>query len=229
MSRDIKYADSYNRSFDMNLMTSVDQFPDNCPRCNVKIEPVFIYASMLEDGNIEIIFRCTSLKCGSHFISLYTRNYNHHPYQNQVYRLYGSTPRIITPPIFVEEIKEISPFFEEIYGQAYKAEEHKLNHIAGMGYRKALEFLIKDYLINFLEKDREMIENKLLGKCIKDDVASENIKLVAERAVWIGNDETHYVRKWQDKDVSDLKKLIDVTVHWITSEIITKRAIAEMQ
>ncbi|OKP92102.1 hypothetical protein A3844_01735 [Paenibacillus helianthi] len=140
-----------------------------------------------------------------------------------------SAPHNLVTPEFSEEINEISPLFKVIYGQAYIAENSALNHIAGMGYRKALEFLIKDYLINFLEKERVSIEKKLLGKCIKDDVDNSNIKQVAERAVWIGNDETHYVRKWETKDVSDLKKLIDVTVHWISSEIITKRVIEEMQ
>lgn len=28
-----------------------------------------------------------------------------------------------------------------------------------------------------------------------------------ERAAWLGNDETHYVRKWPEKDVKDLKSL----------------------
>lgn len=41
--------------------------------------------------------------------------------------------------------------------------------------------------------------------------------------MWLGNDETHYVRKWEASDISDLKMLIDLTAHWMTSELLTER------
>ena len=61
-----------------------------------------------------------------------------------------------------------------------------------------------------------------------DDVADERIKTVAKRAVWLGNDETHYVRKWNNKDVSNLKQLIDLTVRWIENEEETKKLLEDM-
>ena len=99
-----------------------------------------------------------------------------------------------------------------------------------MGFRKALEFLVKDYLIS-KEADRarhEDIKRKLLGACIADDVADDRIKTVAARAAWLGNDETHYVRRWQDHDITDLKRLIDLTVKWIEMELETEEALASM-
>jgi hypothetical protein len=51
---------------------------------------------------------------------------------------------------------------------------------------------------------------------------------VAKRAAWLGNDETHYIRKWEDKDLDDLKKLIKLTVLWIEMEQMTKDALVEM-
>ena len=65
--------------------------------------------------------------------------------------------------------------------------------ICGTGYRKSLEFLIKDYLISTLPEDQhEAIKNKFLNNCIRDNISNINIKTVASRAVWLGNDETHY-------------------------------------
>ena len=64
--------------------------------------------------------------------------------------------------------------------------------------------------------------------CIKEDISSTNIKAVAARATWIGNDETHYVRKWEDKDIKDLIGMIDLTIRWIESEVETKRLLDEM-
>ena len=49
-----------------------------------------------------------------------------------------------------------------------------------------------------------------------------SVELCASRATWLGNDETHYIKKWPDKDLSDLKKLIDLTLHWISADILTR-------
>lgn len=78
------------------------------------------------------------------------------------------------------------------------------------------------------EAVKERIKNKFLSNCIQEDIVDNNIKNVAKRAVWLGNDETHYVRKWADKDVSNLKHLIDLTVRWIENEVETKKIIDEM-
>ena len=43
-------------------------------------------------------------------------------------------------------------------------------------------------------------------------IAHPKVASLAERDVWLGNDETHYVRKWEGKDVQDLKLLIKLTV-----------------
>lgn len=64
---------------------------------------------------------------------------------------------------------------------------------------------------------------------IDNFVANENVKQCAKRAIWLGNDETHYVRKWVDKDIKDLKLLIQITVSWIQQEVITKRLLEDMQ
>ncbi|MDR1245206.1 MAG: hypothetical protein LBJ98_04455 [Endomicrobium sp.] len=37
-------------------------------------------------------------------------------------------------------------------------------------------------------------------------------KEIAKKAAWLGNDETHVVRKWKEKDLQDLKELIEMTV-----------------
>ena len=90
-----------------------------------------------------------------------------------------------------------------------------------MGYRKALEFLIKDYAILKHADKKEIIEKSQLSKVIADYVNDVNIKSVSKRAVWLGNDETHYVRKWEGKNLTDMKRLIDLTVHWIEMEKLT--------
>ena len=61
----------------------------------------------------------------------------------------------------------------------------------------------------------------------KDELITK-IQTVAKRALWLGNDETHYLRKWEDKDLTDLRKLIDLTIHWIEMEKLSEEYIEDM-
>ncbi|MGO9404241.1 MAG: hypothetical protein ACLPVW_12315 [Terriglobales bacterium] len=125
-------------------------------------------------------------------------------------------------------IKRVSPDFVAIFEQAEGAEQRGLKLVCGPGYRKALEFLIKDYVIKTDPDQAEQIKKQTLAKCIADHVSSDRIKQIAARAVWLGNDETHYLRKWDGKDLVDLKGLVALTVHWIEMEELTKAVLADM-
>ncbi len=129
---------------------------------------------------------------------------------------------------FDKSIESMSNKFIDIYNQANKAEIYELNEIAGIGYRKALEFLIKDYLKHKNPENSSDIESKFLGNCINELIDNPNIKKMAKGAVWLGNDETHYIRKWEDKDINDLKKLINLTVQWIMLELMTEEYQTDM-
>jgi len=130
--------------------------------------------------------------------------------------------------VFSDTLKQISPSYCEIANEAYAAEQRGLKQTCGLGYRKALEFLIKDYLIALSPSDRPAIEGEFLGACIAARVQNANLKSVAERATWLGNDEAHYKRKWIDKDLSDLKHMIELACYWIEGDELTKAAIASM-
>ncbi len=135
---------------------------------------------------------------------------------------------IFKDKIFRSEIVDLSPDFIKIYNQAAAAELGELTEICGAGYRKSLEFLIKDYLIHLEPEKEAEIKSKLLGPCISG-ITDHDIKTCAQRATWLGNDETHYIRKWEDKDLNDLKILIDLTVNWITNKLLMERYVTEMQ
>jgi hypothetical protein len=129
---------------------------------------------------------------------------------------------------FSESIKSISPSFCEIAGEAMNAEANGWKLVAGPGYRKALEFLLKDYLCRLLPKETEKIKVLPLAACVANYVDHEKLKAMAARAAWLGNDETHYVRKWEDKDLDDLKNVIGLTVHWIEMAEMTDSVMKEM-
>lgn len=201
------------------------EIPDKCPVCNNGINPIFRYGSYDNiNGIVETVWQCPLQKCQRLFIGNYHKIYSG---SNNFYIKYF-VPKTIVTRDFENEILEISPNFVNIYKQAEIAENRNLNEICGPGYRKALEFLIKDYLVSIKPDEQDEIEKSLLMSCINNYVDNTNIKECAKRAVWLGNDETHYKRKWEEKDINDLKSIIDLTLFWIVSEIKTKKLLADM-
>ena len=194
----------------------VEQAAIECPYCHSTIVPRYL---VYHDSTVYA--ECPNTNCQKHLVLL---EYSTCVF-DEVQR--GFAPSSKT---FSDTINLISPDFQSIYNEAFYAEQIGLNQICGVGYRKSLEFLIKDYLISNTEDElyKENIKSKFLSNCIQEDIVDKNIKNVAKRAVWLGNDETHYVRKWADKDVSNLKQLIDLTVRWIENEVETKKIIEEM-
>ncbi|SDN97555.1 DUF4145 domain-containing protein [Alkalicoccus daliensis] len=213
-----------------SINIKIDHYADQCPICKSKISPYLVHANYVESvqslpSTMEIAFQCTSRDCRSMFISYF--EYANVINGTSYYELSRSAPIHYKKRDFSEEIFEISKMFTEIYDQSYAAEQNGLNHIAGIGYRKAMEFLVKDYLI-YLDPDNiEKTKRTTLGQCIKN-IENEKIKLMADRAAWLGNDEAHYIRKWKDKDISDLKTLIEIIQHHISLEITSERLLKEM-
>jgi hypothetical protein len=217
-------------------VASVDAMPDQCPLCHLSVTPMDQGVSIsFESGGwpcVERLLRCPNRKCHRLFIARYFRSQT----QSAMYFLRSCVPVEVKSIAQSETISKVSPDFCSIYEEAYKAEQYGLLLVAGPGYRKALEFLIKDYIIGRLTEtdaaklavEKAKVEKTLLGTCVKDYVQSEQIKEIAKRAAWLGNDETHYVRKWEDKDLKDLKKLITLTLHWIEVETLTLEVIADM-
>ncbi|WP_100373089.1 DUF4145 domain-containing protein [Bacillus sp. FJAT-45037] len=191
-------------------------FPDECPICHKKQEPLFVTAYQVPGNKLEVIFKCHTHHCKSLFIGYY---FNTDYLKYNLYRVLPEKPQEIEVS---ETVNALSPAYKEIFNQSVVAEQEGLHQIAGMGYRKCLEFLIKDYLINFKGLDSEMVSGKFLAKCIGDHIENEKIKALARKTAYIGNDEAHYVRRHEDKDVQYLKKVLDLTVHWIIYEIETE-------
>lgn len=208
----------HNNSYKLSTEESLE-----CPFCFNQIEIQTlrgVYWS--RNNNLQLFLKCK--KCNNSFIG-YTR-FNS---GDQIFHIDSVSKGNHKKRSFQKEINELSPSFVKIYGEAEFAEQEKLNEICGVGYRKAIEFLIKDYLIKkFSDKEAE-IKEKSLGNCIGELIDNPKIKEIAKRATWLGNDETHYFRKWENKDLQDLKTLIEITVHFVSMEILNDRYLGEME
>lgn len=214
-----------------NQVIMIEEEPDECPICFKSATLSHLGAVKVGDPNkaaqqVELIYQCPSLKCNRLFIARYVqREISKGRYE---YLLTETLPNSFKTKSFEKQIENLSEEFVNIFNQASFAEQSNLDQIAGMAYRKALEFLIKDYCIQIHPDDRKNIEKMFLSQCIKNYVDHPSIKSAAEKSVWLGNDESHYKKKWKDRDISDLKILLNVTVSWINTDLLTRHYESEM-
>lgn len=214
------------REFSSRYISSFKYEPTNvCPVCKANISPFPLYAFAYDTKDCVnhtcILNYCTG--CHSPFISTYQVAVNGNGNSEEINYI-GSEPNRFAKQNFDDKIAGLSPQFDKIYNQALAAESSGLDEIAGLGYRKALEFLIKDYAIHEYPDEAESIKSKPLAQCIKNYISADNIKTLAERSTWIGNDEAHYIRKQEDRDVSDMKSFIQAIVYFIGMMLITEDA-----
>jgi hypothetical protein len=213
---------------DKSDQIQITEHPDHCPICHTSMFPKRRYDSIVKVKNrtkiVQLIYQCTNKKCQRLFIANYKQDH-----KSSTYSISYVSPKTTQEQEFSETIAEISPDFVEIFNQSIAAEAKKLTQIVGIGLRKALEFLIKDYIIKKNPDKEDKIRKLFLGKCIDKYVDDQNVKECAKRAVWLGNDETHYNRIWKDKDIEDLKLLTRLTSNWVENVELTEKYINEMQ
>lgn len=206
---------------------------DECPNCNAKIVPFFIDYKFIENEdsskNLILFFFCAG--CKHPFAINYSIGMNELKSQyGYSYSTYRSTKESLTPfspkvTFLPDFFSKISKRFVEIYKQAEIAEHYGLIDICGMGYRKALEFLVKDFLIKTKPEEEEEIIKEFLGKTI-DRFDNGQLKTLASRAAWLGNDESHYQKLHTDKDLQDLKALLKGVIKYFELNDVFEEALS---
>jgi hypothetical protein len=196
----------------------IDHNPDECPLCHRSRSISALYFVQVSDNLLQGLYQCAKLECHRLFIASFIEN----KYE-ACFQLKGVGPLVPVEKPVDPKLIEISPEFVGTYQQAWRAKQLNMGKIAGTGFRRALEFLVKDYAVRDQPDDKkELILEKPMAQCIRDHIHEDGIKTVSERAVWLGNDETHYLRKWDDKDITDLIDLIDSVSNWIVIHLKTE-------
>ncbi|KRL55912.1 hypothetical protein FC70_GL000497 [Paucilactobacillus oligofermentans DSM 15707 = LMG 22743] len=136
------------------------------------------------------------------------------------YFIEKSIPELEDNTELSDYIRKTFPSFSKIYSQSQVAEEEGLDLISGMGYRKAVEFLVSDYLINFQKDDPSITETWISSPLTSlnnkiQKLNDENLKALSTAITWIGNDETHYSKRNPDYDISEMKKFINALLAMI--------------
>lgn len=217
----IKFFDKADR-----LGTSID-IPSFCLHCGATMTPDYLGNNSVNSYNdsvgiVALFLRCTS--CGQYFTREFEYNFPVDIFNDkELLTIASELITSYTPPIndgVQPNIQELSPDFYEIYLQSLQTEQQGLDKIVGVGYRKALEFLIKDYAIKLYPDKATTIPKASLNQVITDYYKNlPRIQALSTVATWIGNDETHYVRKHPDKDSKIIKQFIISTMTFISAEL----------
>lgn len=204
--------------------------PNICPHCDKGIDPIIINKfpyRFYDLCNIIVTLKCPC--CEQVFFVKYQINTMMFGcMQNKLYPLeiIGGHKKSMD---FSQEIKELSQSFIDNYNDAFVAEQAGCSHIVGIAYRRAFEFLIKDYAIKYNPSEIESIKKMNLSDCVKNYIKDVETRDLLLRATWIGNDYAHYENKHTDIDLVDLKQLIELSMREIESEIKKKNYIAKIK
>lgn len=201
------------------------EIPNICPHCGQTMVPKIVSKTVptITTNNGPVIsFLCQCLYCNEFFALTYKlieKRLSFHNLNAYKTELIPYSYSVFVKYDIPEEIEEFSPTFKEIYQQSQKAEAYQLNQIAGIGYRKSIEFLVKDFLIHIKNNEELKISNLYLSQAI-EKLENPSMISLAKAATWIGNDETHYTRKFEDKDITDMKKYIRALSNYLSSEYL---------
>jgi hypothetical protein len=121
----------------------ISTHPDTYPVCLHGIDPRFRFGYGI-GARSELVYQCPRQDCRHLFIAYYSASVTNGKV-GEIFHFRRLEPQSHNECEFSEQITSVSTDFVRIFNQAQHAEELSLSDIAGPGYRKALEFLIKDY------------------------------------------------------------------------------------
>lgn len=216
--------------------------PDSCPHCHKKCTPKHFngyYSKNERDLNCYYdILICPNLECQKYFATEYVLG---GPLLTPARFLNGT----VMMPEWPEAIRVLESTFDEsvgdtsekenpkskfidTYRQALEAENHGLDEIAGMGFRKSIEYLVKDVAARDFPEDKDKIKKLFLGDVVKK-YYSGDLKDLLERATWLGNDQSHYFKLFEEYDITTLKELIGLIVSELDTAYRKKKYIEAIQ
>ncbi len=203
---------------------------DICPICNYSLDMNSeinnyvnfhdIHSDNQKEFHIMSAYLCPH--CHNIFIVYYTMKFD-------IYKTAVETKQFIYPYtkkdiILQQEVFDISPKFYDIFNQCLIAKKNGLFHLYGMGFRKAIEQLVTDFIIHENPDDKERILEKNLHKRIDNYIKESDLKTKLLACKWLGNNETHYDNCNSKEDLEFLEILIDDIIQHINRELRLKKA-----
>lgn len=191
--------------------------PSTCPYCGFGTDATFSAKNVYPfNGHQLLIATCTCTACGKNFFFACEHDSGKTVYTPIIY------PSISFKPYSNDILEKISPRFIDMYNQSLQSEFHKNIELAAVGYRSALEILVKDYAINELGQKPEEVSSKKLCAAIGTYLNQEDLVKTADVVRILGNDYTHYERKYPQHDFELLKGYMKIFLKQIEVQYMIK-------
>ena len=208
--------------------------PDICPHCHVANQPRHLFHYY--DGfslRLYSLWQCNSKNCNKIFIASHKDSLQGLCFERY---LNGLPQGPIWPKPIIDlkdgrtvQTEEIRPSnFIKTYLQSLEAESMGFDEIAGMGFRKSIEYLVKDWAIHNNPEDKEKILGLWMAEIIKNYFTGD-LKDILDRATWLGNDQSHYNKLFEEFNLSHLKELIELIMVELDREFKKKHYIENIE
>ena len=190
--------------------------PMLCPICGAFVDSTKSDAkafSEVGDTNMGFVkYRCTH--CRKAYVVAY--EYDTEAKTTTFRGFFPSLTEVLESKLLID----LSPGFENYYNQAARAEKVGDLELAAIGFRTALECLVKDYAVKELHKDRnEVIQKKLFG-AISEYLGERDLVATADVVRILGNDYTHYERKYPQHDYEPLKNYLQIFMKLVETKLM---------
>ncbi len=182
------------------------QTPQYCPICGIGQGGIFKEGKFFGASGVTYwfaTFECT--ECHKIYGLIFDTNKTK---KQAKFRAFHPT---VEPTYDDDVLGACSPRFISLYRQALMSEYHGHYDVAAIGYRAALEVLIKDYAVEELGESHKKMGDIGLAKAIKlyldsgEAAAADVVRL-------LGNDYAHYLQEYPDIDFSVIKEYMDMFV-----------------
>jgi hypothetical protein len=208
--------------------------PNICPHCHVANQPTILFINRdVKLDKLVSVWKCTYVQCNKIFAVSHINNGDGYTIERN---LIGLPKGPIWPQPIIDlkdgqTIDETSPLqskFIKTYLQSLEAESNGYDEISGMGYRKSIEYLVKDWAIQSKPSEKAHILKMWLGQVIAN-YYSGDLKDILERATWLGNDHSHYNKLFEEFNINHLKELIDLIMVELDREFKKKHYIDNIE
>ena len=171
-----------------------------CPLCGERNDPApkenHVFAAAHNKPYITIKYQCNT--CLGIFLSTYDVDLNAKS------ATFGSFHPTLSVSYENQHLQDVSPRFIEVYKQSLTADNSGHFALAAIGYRSAVEFLIKDYLVKFRDvAEKDVVKLSLFdaaGKYLPQEMVN-----TADVVRILGRDYVHYDVRHPDIDFSVLR------------------------
>lgn len=208
------------KNFGDTFATSTYRFtmkkPMLCPICSAFVDGSRLDSKLFSgigDSNMGFVkYRCPH--CSKAYIVAY--EYDTEAKTTTFRGFFPTATEVLESKLLID----LSPGFENYFNQAMRAEKAGDLELAAIGFRTALECLVKDYAITELQKDRnEVIQKKLFG-AISEYLGERDLIAAADVVRILGNDYTHYERKYPQHDYELLKSYLQIFMKLVETKLM---------